>query len=138
MQAVKRNYVNEERIVETRGPITKVLEGEFIVHAYSILTTDTVMFDVYESTEGFDAHGTTRYHDDFGRIGAVRTRQPDAEIMALPWGPERTARCQSFWTASQALCEETILAAFPELAGVARCKDGHATCTLDEYHEAIS
>lgn len=129
-----RNYVQEERAVSDRPGTFR-----YIVRAYSILTTDTVMFDAYEPIVGprWSQHGTSTMSAAYGPLGAVRTRSPEAATLALPYGEERTARVLTHYRATEAECETAIRRAFPELAAVAAFQHGHATVDLDEYHAVV-
>lgn len=142
-----REYVREMRVVEKRSPITRVLEGEFVVHAYSILGTDEVVFDVlepYRYEGGCASHSTSGHYEidpegNVQSLGHVRTRKLTSDLAALAYGPARTAAALAFYRANEAVCEEVIRAAYPDLFahyGAGRIKDGHGYCTLDEYAAA--
>lgn len=134
-----RSHVNDERIVEFRSPITNVLEGEFIVRAYSILSTDLVTFAAYEPADGFESHGTTTTIEGYpGRYGTIATRRPPQELLELPYGPERTARVQAHYTAVKEKALEVIRAAYPELVGLRDLHDvGRCLVTLEEFNIAV-
>lgn len=135
--AAKRQYVNDWRPVEKRSPITRVLEGDFIVQAYSILSTDHVEFAVFEAEDG---HSSTRSLPHYGRLGAVQSRPLPADIAAIPLGtPERLAACQARRDGIDEVCANAIRAAYPELVtgGHLRILDGHGSCHLADYHALV-
>lgn len=136
-----RGYYRQERIVEGRSwsPVAlggSVTDGEYVVRGYSIATTDTVIFEVYEellhdAVTGY-SHSTSFTSDEFGRLGTVLSRKLPPEIAALPYCEERTAACLARRTALQETCHEIIRAAFPEIAeaGVLATRDGRGSCRL--------
>lgn len=143
----RRDYVSDFRIVRTTdfsstAPGGQVTTGEYLVHAYSILSTNEVVFDVYEPhthDEGSgSSHSTSMSFDEYGRLGSVRTRRIPSDVAALPYGDERTARCHRWFASNEALCHEVIRAAYPALfahTGSGRLKDGHGACTTDEFRK---
>lgn len=108
-----------------------MLEGEFVVRAYSIISTDLVAFEVYEPLAG---HSTQFTDEKYGRLGAVLSRPLALEVAALPAASdERIAACRAQWATQEAVCEHAIRAAFPEFKfGPADIGNGHALLYLSE------
>lgn len=124
-----RDYFNEERVV-----------GAFIVHGYSIISTDEVTFAVYEPAARMPVgytHSTITHSDEHGLLGAVRTRALPAEIAGLPYGDERIRQCDLYHRGLDALADELILAAFPEVPFTTRAH-GTAWARLDEVNAAVA
>lgn len=71
-----KGYVNEwVPVVRKRwSPVGDITDGEFLVHRYGIITTDFVVYEVYEMDEPYLSHGTITYHDEHGRLGRLGTK----------------------------------------------------------------
>lgn len=125
-------YVNE----------TRTVGDGVIVQAYSILTTDLVAFAVYEPYTPHElggSHGTsTKIGEDLLWVGAVPTRRPPAELLALPYGDERTAAVRAHYAKAKRFALAAIRRAFPELVGLQELEDvGRALVTVEEFRTAV-
>lgn len=134
---ITREYVNEERAVERYdwSPFGQIRTGDFLVHAYSIISTDSVVLDVWETTEGFKAHSCSRTSEEYGRLGQLTSRALPPELDALPFGPIRMARVEGYLDDLRDEAEKIIASAYPELVGNGlRLRYGAGSCSLDAFH----
>lgn len=140
--ATKRDYVSETRAVERRTPITRVLEGEYVVRAYSILTTDVVVVEAWEPS-GRTApialsHSTLTHDADYGWLGKVAARQLPADVAALPFGADRSIAVGRIRSERIREAREAIGAAFPELANVIVWDGADGRVKLADFHAQVA
>ncbi len=138
-----RSYASVTRAIERRqwSPVGSTFDGEFVVRAYSIISTDVVVINVWEP---FAGHSTSFRDDEYGKLGSLRSRPLPENIDSLPVGFERTALCKSLWAEQNKESRDIILAAFTELEGARRsCKllfdgSGEALIDLDDFNREVT
>jgi hypothetical protein len=127
-----REYFRDERPVERRTfSVTDArgaLDRDYVAIAYSIITTDLVVFEAFETDAG---HSCSRTSPEYGRLGAVRSRPLDPAIDSLPYGDERTRAVDAWHDALDVECEAVIRAAYPNVR-FDRFSMGQGMATLDE------
>jgi hypothetical protein len=105
----QRGYVSDWRTV-----------GAYYVHRYSILSTDRVVYAVYEPMTGVlldSSHSSMMTHPELGRwVGQVSSRRLPAEVDAIPVGPARWDAIDALRAAQAAECFNAIVGAYPEAA----------------------
>lgn len=111
-----RNYANEWKQV-----------GALHIHKYSIISTDRVIYAVFEASALMGRHGSLMSRDGFGWLGQIGSRSLPAEIDAIPvrvadgkWNQARFDAIGAWRAANDAEAYAAIEAAFPETIGCER------------------
>jgi hypothetical protein len=140
MNTTTRSYVSEERTVGDRPGVFR-----YVVRAFSILSTDTVVVRAYEVADWGTItrdYGSSFRSDAYGPLGQVTTKSPGADLLALPIGDERTAQVTEHYRLMYGEARDVIRRAFPELVPSFRFGrdglDGEATVSLDDFYAAVA
>ncbi len=110
-----RDYISETVTVDGRSPIAGLDQTEYVVRAYSIISTDLVAFEVYvvPTAEDRGRFNATLHSDELGRLGQLTTCAPVESILALPYGDERTGLVGEHYDALREARDQAIADAFP-------------------------
>ena len=99
----KRDYVSDWRRV-----------GRYYVHRYSILTTDRVIYAVFESGTRWSTHSSWMTGPHGEELGTVTSRSVPKHIDRIPVGPKRWAALDKWRARLERICYSAIREAYPE------------------------
>lgn len=103
-------HISEWRSVELNG-------RRYVVHAYSICTTEVVVIEALESGD-WGSHTTTCTDPDGARLGRIGSRVLPASLDALPaYSRERIIAVREWREAQHDEAQAVIDAAFPNVVG---------------------
>jgi hypothetical protein len=103
------DFQSAERTVSFAGEI-------FVVRAYRIIGTPTVIIEAYDLGATYTSHGTVTRSDAYGLLGKTTTRPLPDHLAALPrLTEERQRTVQAHQRAENARAEAIIRTAYPDL-----------------------